>query len=154
MKITEFLNPESILLDVEAKTSDQVIKLLGERLFQLGCVKENFVVATLDREANMPTGLPLGGEVTAASPHVDIEYVHQSALAIATLREPVVFYNMVDTDVPVHVRLVIMLALDKPKAQIEMLTSVASVLQDSELINQIMAAANAEEVLTALATSQ
>jgi mannitol/fructose-specific phosphotransferase system IIA component (Ntr-type) len=36
----------------------------------------------------MPTGLPLGGEFNAAIPHVDIEYVNKSALALATLCTP------------------------------------------------------------------
>lgn len=151
MQITEFLSPEAILLNLEAHTSEDVIKILGSKLFALGFVKDNFVTATLEREANMPTGLPLGGEVNAAIPHVDIEYVNKSALGLVTLKEPVVFYNMVENDVAVPVRLVIMLALDKPKSQIEMLTSVAQVLQNNETISRIMAASTPEEVLTALA---
>ena len=123
---------------------------MGGRLFKIGNVKEDFVEATLKREATMPTGLPLGGDINAAIPHVDIEYVKKSALGLVTLNEPVVFYNMVENDVPVHVRLVIMLALDQPKSQVEMLTSVAQVLQSKETIEQIIKATTAEEVLVAL----
>lgn len=150
MQIAEFLNPEAIMLELDANTAEDIIKILGSRLYELGYVKENFVAATLEREANMPTGLPLGGEVNAAIPHVDIEYVNQSALGLATLKVPVVFYNMVENDVPVPVQLVIMLALDKPKSQIEMLTSVALVLQSDETVSQIMAATTPKEVLTTL----
>ena len=98
----------------------------------------------------MPTGLPLGGEINAAIPHVDIEFVKKSALGLATLKHDVVFYNMVENDVAVPCRLVIMLALDKPKSQVEMLQSVAALLQDPETIQQLMAASTADEIFAAL----
>ena len=153
MRITDFLRPEAIFINMESETSKDVIRKLGGRLFELGNVKEDFVEATLGREVNLPTGLPLGGEINAAIPHVDIEYVKKSALGLATLREPVVFFNMVENDEPVLVRLVIMLALDQPKSQIDMLTSVAQVLQSKDTINQIINATTPDEVLTALAKS-
>lgn len=98
----------------------------------------------------MPTGLPLGGDYNAAIPHVDIEYVNQSALGLATLKEDVVFYNMVDNDEEVPCRLVIMLALDQPKSQIEMLQSVAAVLQAPETIQKLVTAKTTEEVFSIL----
>ena len=131
MKIKEFLSPEAVLLGLEAESSEEVIRQLGGKLRDQGFVKDNFVEAALEREANLPTGLPLGGEYNAAIPHVDIEYVNESALGLATLKNDVVFYNMVESDVEVPCRLVIMLALDQPKSQIEMLQSVAAVLQDA-----------------------
>lgn len=41
----------------------------------------------------MPTGLPLGGQINAAIPHVDAECVERPALALATLETQVVFRN-------------------------------------------------------------
>lgn len=150
MNIVEFLSPEAIFLQQDAKTAEEVINLLGSRLHQLGCVKDNFIEAALEREANMPTGLPLGGTINAAIPHVDIEYVHKSALAFATLKTPVIFRNMVDRDEEVPVRLVIMLALDQPKSQIEMLQSVAELLQQPETIERLMEAHSPQEILDIL----
>ena len=88
--------------------------------------------------------------MNAAIPHVDIEYVKKSALGLATLKQEVVFYNMVENDVAVPCRLVIMLALDKPKSQVEMLQAVAAVLQDPATIEKLMAAATQEEIFAAL----
>jgi len=150
MKISEFLQPEAISLHLEAQSSEDVIRALGTRLLQLGYVKDDFIEATLKREASMPTGLPLGGEINAAIPHVDIEYVNRSALALATLKQPVPFYNMVEIDEVVPVQLVIMLALDKPKSQIEMLQTVSGILQQPELIERIMKASTSAEVLALL----
>ena len=135
---------------MKAKTAEDVIRALGGRLLDLGLVRADFVEATLERERNMPTGLPLGGSVNAAIPHVDVEYVNKSALALATLAEDVCFYNMVENDVEVPCRLVIMLALDEPKSQVEMLQSVAALLQDPERIDLLMAAETVEQVFAAL----
>ncbi len=150
MNIVDFLDPAAILLQMEAKTSEEVIRALGGKLLDLGLVTDDFIEATLAREANMPTGLPLGGSVNAAIPHVDIEYVKKSALGLATLKHEVVFYNMVENDVEVPCRLVIMLALDAPKAQVEMLQSVAAVLQQPAVIDELIAAQSVEEVVAAL----
>ena len=150
MNIKDFLHPEAVILQLEAETSEDVIRALGGKLLSLGLVKDDFVEATLERERNMPTGLPLGGNFNAAIPHVDIEYVHKSALGLATLSQDVVFYNMVENDVAVPCRLVIMLALDEPKSQVEMLQSVAAVLQDPAKIEKLMAAATVDEIFEAL----
>ena len=147
MSIAKFLSPEAIMLQLEAESSEDVIRALGGRLLEQSCVKDDFVAATLKRESAMPTGLPLGGDINAAIPHVDIEYVNYSALALATLTRPVVFYNMVENDVEVPVQLVIMLALDSPKSQIEMLQEVSSVLQQPAVIASLMEAQTADDVL-------
>lgn len=150
MRLSDYLKPESIALQLDAKSSEDVIKVLGARLLALGNVKEGFVAATLKREADMPTGLPLGGTINAAIPHVDIEFVNHSALALATLKSPVTFYNMVDTEEAVSVQLVIMLALDQPHSQIEMLQRVSGILQQPDLILDLMAARAPEDVLALL----
>jgi PTS system galactitol-specific IIA component len=150
MEIKDFLDPSAIVLQMEAQTSEEVIRELGGKLLDLGFVTDDFVEATLAREASMPTGLPLGGSVNAAIPHVDIEFVKKSALGLATLKQEVVFYNMVENDVEVPCRLVIMLALDKPKSQVEMLQSVAAVLQQPAVIDALIAAETVEEIFSAL----
>jgi len=150
MAVLDFLKREAICTQVEAKTSDDVIRLLGGKLQALGYVKDSFIEATLQREANMPTGLPLGGEFNAALPHVDIEYVNKPALALASLTEPVVFHNMVDADEEIPVRLVIMLALDQAKSQITMLQEVSLIFQQPEIVRQLTEATSPEQVLSVL----
>lgn len=150
MDIKDYLCKEAILLGLEAATSEEVIRELGGKLRDQGYVKEDFVDAALDREKNMPTGLPLGGDYNAAIPHVDIEYVNKSGLGLATLKNEVIFYNMVENDVGVPCRLVIMLALDQPKSQIEMLQSVAAVLQNPDTIKSIVNAKTPEDIYSAL----
>ena len=150
MNFKDFLCEEAVILGLEASSFEEVIRELGSKLHEQGFVKDDFVDAALEREANMPTGLPLGGEYNAAIPHVDIEYVNKSALGLATLKDEVVFYNMVESDEEVPCRLIIMLALDQPKSQVEMLQSVAVVLQDPAIIRNLVNAKTTEEVFTIL----
>ncbi|HOA24422.1 MAG TPA: PTS sugar transporter subunit IIA [Aggregatilineales bacterium] len=150
MKIPELLHPEAIFVNLDAADSTAVITELGNRLLKLGAVKEGFVEATLAREASMPTGLPLMGEFNAALPHVDIEYVNRPALALATLTRPVIFKNMVNPDEDVPVSLVIMLALDQPKSQVEMLQEIAGLLQQPDVIDKLMRADEPAQVLQIL----
>jgi galactitol PTS system EIIA component len=150
MSIADFLQPEAIVLQFEARSSEDVIKTLGSKLLELGYVKDHFVEATLAREASMPTGLPLGGDFNAAIPHVDIEYVNRPALGLATLKQPVSFRNMVDQDEEVPVRLVIMLALEQPKSQIEMLQQVSEVLQQQDVVARLMRAPTPDDVFAIL----
>ncbi len=72
------------------------------------------------------------------------------ALALATLNTPVTFQNMVDPDDSVEVNLVILMALDQPKVQVEMLQEIAMVLQDSKTIEGLVQASSVEEVFTSL----
>lgn len=152
--LTDFLRPEAIALHLAVRNSQEVIEILGARLLALGCVKPDFVAATLRREADMPTGLTLGGTINAAIPHVDCEFVNQPALALGTLRSPVIFYDMVEAGVEVPVQLVIMLALDQPKSQIEMLQSVAGLLQQPALVQALMTAQRPEEALAMLSRAE
>ena len=57
---------------------------------------------------------------------------------------------MVDPDDNVQVQLVILMALDQPKAQVEMLQEIATVLQDSATIEGLVQASSVEEVFTSL----
>ncbi len=150
MGITDFLDPKSIVLQMDADSSTDVIQQLGGVLKNLGFVKNDFVRAALAREAEFPTGLLLDGDVNVAIPHVDCEYVKKSAVGFATLKKPVFFNRMDETNQEIPVQMVIMLALDKPKSQVDMLQQVALLLQQPETVQVLMAAAQAEEVISIL----
>ncbi len=145
--IVQLLHPESVLLNCEFTTAEEVIKAIGKKLFDAGFVKESFVDAAIEREKTLPTGLPLGGGINAAIPHTEIEHVIKPALGMATLKKEVNFRNMVSPDEFVPVRLVFLLALEQPKAQIEMLQEVAGVLQKSKLVSDLLEKSSYEEII-------
>lgn len=150
MSIFDLLSPQDIYLNLEAHNADDIIRHMGNGLHQAGKVKDGFVQATLEREHNTPTGLALGGEYNAALPHVDLEYVESSALALATLAQPVNFHNMVNKAEQVPVRLVVMLALRDPKSQIEALGQIAVLLQNPAIVGRLVEAESPQAVEAAL----
>jgi PTS system galactitol-specific IIA component len=149
-QILQLLEPTAIQLHSNASDSTEVITELGNLLYEAGYVRASFVEAAVAREREMPTGLPLEGKYNAAIPHTEIEHVIKPGLAMATLSKPVTFQNMIIPEEAVPVQLVILMALDQPKAQVEMLQEIASVLQDSKVINRLMDAKNLEEIQAVL----
>lgn len=145
---------QGVFLGLPASSAEGVIREMGGRLHSLGYVLDGFVEATLAREASMPTGLQLGGEYNAAIPHVDVEYVDSPALALATLSREVLFQNMGAPEESVPVRLVIMMALDQPKAQIEMLQQIATLLQSPDLVKRIVEAETVSHVFDVIKEAQ
>jgi PTS system galactitol-specific IIA component len=148
--ITKLLEPTAIQLHVDAKTSTEVITLLGDLLYKAGHVHSTFTAGALKRESTLPTGLELGGPINAAIPHTDIEHVIRPALAMATLNTPVKFHNMVAAEEEVSVQIVFVMALKEPHQQVEMLQEVAGVLQDAKVIDALMLAKNKSEVMAIL----
>lgn len=148
--LSDYLVPEAVVFGLEAETAEEVIRRLGSRLQEVGYVHSSFVDGVLQREQTHPTGLPLGGAYNAAIPHTDPHHVIKSGVALATLARPVIFQNMIAPEEAVPVQLVFMLALDNPKAQIEMLEMVAQVLQDTSLVNQLVQAQSLDQLRQAL----
>ena len=63
MNIKDFLNEKAVILGSEATSSEEVIRDLGGKLRDLGYVKDNFVEAALEREAEYADRVTIGGRV-------------------------------------------------------------------------------------------
>jgi galactitol PTS system EIIA component len=148
--ILQLLEPSAIKLHLDASDSQSVITTLGGLLYKAGYVKDSFPKAAWEREQHLPTGLPLSGDVNAAIPHTDVVHVNKPGLSMATLKKPVIFKNMVSPEESVPVQLVFVLALDQPKAQVEMLMEIAKVLQNPKTIESLMKSNNYQDVQSAL----
>ncbi|RJQ39290.1 MAG: PTS sugar transporter subunit IIA [Anaerolineaceae bacterium] len=148
--ILKLLEPRGVLLSADVADSIEIIRMLGAELYKTGYVKESFIEAAIDRESRLPTGLPLSGGFNAAIPHTDIEHVVKPGLGMATLKKPVAFRNMAIPSESVDVSLVFLLALEQPKAQIEMLQEIAGVLQAPDVVSALMKAKTYDDVVSAL----
>jgi len=73
--LIDFLDPQAIELQSEAKTNEEIIRILAGKLEKLGYVKPSYADAVVSRELTMPTGLPLEREENVAVPHTDPEHV-------------------------------------------------------------------------------
>ena len=135
----------NILVKARAESAEEIIRRLGELLYQNGYVKDSFTQAVLDREVIYPTGLQtqlLG----FAIPHTDTEHVNRPAVAVATLEGTVNFRAMDNPEVLVPVSIVMMLAISDPKSVVNVLRKVISILENEPALRGLAAASSAREV--------
>jgi galactitol PTS system EIIA component len=147
--LTRHLDPRAICPRVTAGSAAEVIGLLAGRLTAIGAVRDSYARAVIDREAIMPTGLPLADGLAVAVPHTDPEHVLAPALAVATLERPVSFRSMEDPDLELSVGVVFALALRDKNEQIEMLQTIAETLQNAPLMRRIRTAATTADIVAA-----
>jgi PTS system galactitol-specific IIA component len=114
-------------------------------MFEKGYVKSTYIDAVLEREKTLPTGLDIG-EMCVAIPHTDSKHVNESNVALAVLKNPVEFRNMIDPSKRVEVMVVFLLAINDPDSQVTLLSKLMSVFQNVELLKQIKSSSSTEEV--------
>lgn len=136
---------ELAIIEMEANTKEEVLNLLGVRLFEQGFVKEGFVESVLKREENYPTGLPTE-PFGVAIPHTDGDMIHHSTIAFANLKNPVKFLMMGTDDKLVDVKLIFMLALKSPDDQLDMLQKLVGLFQDPEMVSKLAEVKNVNEL--------
>lgn len=145
-----FIVPDGVMVNQSAANADEVIGLLADHLLKSETVRDSYGQAVRDRERVLPTGLPVGEGFAVAVPHTDPEHVLTSGIAVATLREPVLFGSMEDPETKLPVRIVFALALRSKDEQIEMLTAIGRLLQDSERLERMTRAQSSDEVAVLL----
>ncbi|MBB5182771.1 PTS sugar transporter subunit IIA [Catenisphaera adipataccumulans] len=144
--IWEDLNEDIIVFQSDASTSDEVFETLGKILIDKGYCKDSYVQALKDREKEYPTGINVGG-FGIAIPHTDPEHVIRETESILTLKKPVRFTQMGSTDIPVDVKLVMMLTIKDPKAHIKKLQRIITLVQDQQLLKNIYDSDSADRVI-------
>lgn len=144
--IWEGLNENLVMKDLDAKSFEEVFRILGGRLTEEGFCKDSFVDALIKREKSFSTGINMGG-VGIAVPHTDRIHVNKSGMAIGRLKEPILFYQMGTSDVEVQVRLVFMLAVDDPDKHIDFLQRILLVFQDQEVLKHILEAKETADII-------
>ncbi|MDO4617765.1 MAG: PTS sugar transporter subunit IIA [Lachnospiraceae bacterium] len=147
--IWEELNPELIFTELEAETSDDVMKMIGTEFTRLEYTKDSYVEALIAREAEFPTGLDVEMEnLGVAIPHTSVEHVNRTGTAIAVLKNPVTFNVMGgDEDETVQVGLVFMLAVVDPNKHIDKLQRIIALIQDQELLKKLAQAKTKDEII-------
>jgi PTS system galactitol-specific IIA component len=124
--------PELCLIRPPARTARELLALMAQRAVAAGYAATTFEQALLAREATFPTGLPT--PVPVAIPHTDVQHVIRPALAAALLDPPIPFGEMGGSpDSMIDVRVVIVLLVTEPSAQVTLLGQLVSVVQRPDL---------------------
>lgn len=149
MNTLELLNPELMLLNVEAQTADELLDHMASHLIAKGIVKSSFTAAIKAREQEFATGLP-GANMGVALPHADAQHVKRSAVAVATLKHPVTFRMMGMHDEPIQAEIVFMLALAEGHLHMELLSNLMGILQNEDALTQIKQAETPQKLVSIL----
>ena len=149
MKIEDILKTECILGNIDAPSKEIALKIMAEKLYSLGYVKESYIQAIQDREASYPSGLPME-DVKIAIPHTDALHVNQSVICFARLPENVEFSVMGDPDQKIPVRLISMFALKEKKKIGDLLETLITTYQDNSVLQSLIDAADEKEIFNIL----
>ncbi len=144
-----YLNEELVFRNVQAKTDSEVLAFLASEMYKKNYVKEEYIQAIQEREKEYPTGLP-STPPGIAIPHANYEMVNKTTLAIATLKDPVLFHNMENNNEQLPIQIVIMMAIGEPHGQVEMLQKIVGIIQDEPLRQEMIRAGNDTELLELL----
>jgi PTS system galactitol-specific IIA component len=82
-----------------------------------------------------------------AIPHTDAVHVNKPAVAIGTLKKPVLFHLMGDDEQTVEVQLLFQLAINEPSEQLEMLQSLVGLFADGEFLKSLQQAEDESAVI-------
>lgn len=145
------LRKELVQVHQKYASQEEALRSIAQTFVDLGVVKESFPQAIIDREAVYPTGLP-ASEFDIAISHCDSDHVNESAIGAVALDEPVEFEMMGGMgDGPLSVRLIFMLAIKDPKAQVPTLQKMMAIIQNQQLLKDIREADTAEEAFDLIA---
>ncbi|MDU7241262.1 PTS sugar transporter subunit IIA [Clostridium sp.] len=145
MNFDFYFGKELIFNKLRFKSNEEALIFLSRKLYEKGYVKEEFKDAVISRERQYPTGLA-SKSVKIAIPHAEHTMVNKSAIAVAILEEPIEFRSMENSEDILDVKIIIMLAIDKPHGHIEMLQKIAVLIRDENALLKSLEADTPEEI--------
>lgn len=142
--ISEFMDEDLILLNLEAHDNYSAISKLAEKLVQGGYAKDGYVKAIMEREKEFPTGI--NNIVPFALPHVDYSFSLKEGLAIAVLANDVAFGQMGSSEEKISVRIILMPVLLPGGSLGKVLTHLLESMKNIKFLRKLMSAKSPSEV--------
>ncbi|WP_404459459.1 fructose-specific PTS transporter subunit EIIC [Oceanobacillus kapialis] len=146
MKITELLKQETIILDLQAKTKENVLTELIDQLDRAGKLadKQKFTEGILGREEQSTTGIGEG----IAIPHAKSAAVKVPSIAFGRSTEGI-DYDSLDGQ-PAHLFFMIAASDGANNAHLEALSRLSTFLMDEKFRGKIYDATSVEQILEAV----
>jgi PTS system galactitol-specific IIA component len=138
------IREDLVEVGLQAGNKEQVLRILSDRFLAHDFVTPGYYENVIKREQEFPTGLPT--VIPIAICHTEAEYVNQSALAVATLAQPVQFSEMGTPERTVDAQIVFLLALKDPKQQVPWLKKMATLFKSRANLERVQQCKNAAEL--------
>ncbi|XKM13556.1 PTS sugar transporter subunit IIA [Orbaceae bacterium ac157xtp] len=135
---------------VDETDQEQILTMMANKMHEIGVVKNSYLNGILKREKEYPTGL-LINEFGFALPHTDSIHVNESQICFCSLKQPIIFNNMVDQNQKVPVRFIFMLAMKQPHEQLENLQNLIALFQSEKYVNELLDCRTVENFIRILA---
>ena len=150
----DMFSKEAVFLNIEASSSDDVLRYVAEKMCALGYARDGFYEALRKREDNYPTGLP-GNVCDIAVPHTDPEYIVKPFVAVVTTNEGVPFVEIGTEDVMLNPRIMFVLGFKTGKYQVKILQTIIELfVQQAEMPQKMLQAQTVDDVWALLQTIQ
>jgi len=146
MKLLEYLRPELIVLDLEARDSAEVIRTLVQRIAELEAVADPAAVtqALLAREAAHTTAMGNG----VAVPHTTVAGLDRPLLLVAVSRDGV-RYGPAGLE-PIRVFFLLLSPPERAGLHIKLLARIARLVRHPGLVRRLEEAASPDAVFQEL----
>lgn len=143
MKITQLLTEQTIILDLSAKTKQQVLEELANQLDRAGKLTDQqaFTKAILERESQSTTGIGDG----IAIPHAKSSAVKSPAIAFGRSSKGLDFESL--DGQPSHLFFMIAASEGANDEHLEALSRLATFLMDEKFRGNILAAQSKQEIV-------
>lgn len=136
---------EALFLNIDAKSQDEILDYVYQKMHQMGYVTAEFQEALKERERKYPTGLP-GPICDIALPHTDPEYVVTPFIAVVTTKTGIPFVQMASKDIYLKSRIIFVLGFKTGKYQVKILqTLIRLFIQENELPEKFLNLESEEE---------
>ncbi|PTE08258.1 PTS sugar transporter subunit IIA [Mesorhizobium helmanticense] len=145
MKVAEFIRPESVVVDLAAKSKSRVLQIMSAKASEaLGIEERPVLQALVDREKLGSTGIGEG----IAIPHTRVAGVVHPFGMLARLSKAIDF-EAVD-DIPVDIVFLLLIPGESRKDHLNALACVARQLRSHEVLKKIRSATSADELYAAV----
>ena len=150
MKISEYLTPSLIQMDLVSETKEELFPEMVQLFVKNGLVHDAAAAVRVleEREEKMSTGVGNG----IALPHGKLPEAKQSILALGISRNGI-DYDSLD-GAPVYIVIAIVADPENPAQHIEVLAEISRLFALPEFAQRIRAARSAEDVLNIIATQE
>ena len=146
MRLSERLVDNGIIINSECKTKPEILREMVETLVQAFTLKhrDEILDAVLTREKQKSTGIGCG----LAVPHAKVDYVDRMCMVASTVKDGIDFDTM-DRE-PVYLLMLIVSPSNTVGPHIKALSSVARIMADADVRNDLIKAQTPAEFLNLL----
>jgi len=137
--LKQLVDPDAIYLGMGLEHRFEIVEMLANHLVQNGFAEQKFVHSAMLRERTSAT--VIGGGI--AIPHADPEFVKESVVSVAVLREPIQWGSDM-------VSVVFLLAISKDDQEMtrSLMQTIASISQNPAAVEKLNAAESISDILT------